>query len=155
MRLNTLIIALSLSITPATSFPPWRTPATFKASSSVLQPRGIIFRRSSPSDDNVGDELDLESMSRADLERLMADIGGPPLDTRAGLDEARDAIWCFLGDAQEEDLDAMCLTQLSALMVTLGGPAIADDTPVAEARDATWNFVESLDDGVFEYAPEP
>ena len=64
--------------------------------------------------DEAGDELDLEHMPREELVALMATLGGPPIDPGASADEARVAIWSFLGESQvEEDIDDMSLTQVT------------------------------------------
>ena len=103
----------------------------------------------SPDAADDGDEL-----SRKELDVLMDDIGGPPMAAGLSVDEARAAIWEYLGEAEEEDLERMCHTQLSALMVNLGGPLIDASIPIEQARDMAWAYVESLDDGVFEYEPD-
>ena len=101
-----------------------------------------------------GDELELDKLSRKELDVLMDDIGGPPMAAGLSVDEARAAIWEYLGEAEDEDLERMCHTQLSALMVNLGGPLIDASIPIEQARDMAWAYVESLDDGVFEYEPD-
>ena len=107
----------------------------------------------SPDAADDGDELELDKLSRKELDVLMDDIGGPPMAAGLSVDEARAAIWEYLGEAEEEDLERMCHTQLSALMVNLGGPLIDASIPIERARDMAWAYVESLDDGVFEYEP--
>ena len=108
----------------------------------------------SPDAADDGDELELDKLSREELDVLMDDIGGPPMAAGLSVDEARAAIWEYLGEAEEEDLERMCHTQLSALMVNLGGPLIDASIPIEQARDMAWAYVESLDDGVFEYEPD-
>ena len=108
----------------------------------------------SPDAADDGDELELDKLSRKELDVLMDDIGGPPMAAGLSVDEARAAIWEYLGEAEEEDLERMCHTQLSALMVNLGGPLIDASIPIEQARDMAWAYVESLDDGVFEYEPD-
>lgn len=107
MRLHALI-SLSLIVAPATGFAPWRSPSPvvlFKPSSARSSEAPSYGQRArDDDDDDGGDELDLEGMTREELETLMDEAGGPPLDARASLGEARDAILRFLGDAQEERL---------------------------------------------------
>jgi hypothetical protein len=97
-------------------------------------PRYCVAMRRSGGDsgdgDGDGDELDLEGMPREELIDLMSTLGGPPINAGASADEARLAIWNFLGDSQEEeDIDDMSLTQVSpqptlsievSLVVSLG-----------------------------------
>ena len=126
---------------------------SLRASSAKPDDRGD-FASPGGAEDDDGDELDLDSLSRAELDVLMDDVGGPPMAASLSDDEARAAIWEYLGEAEEEDLERMCHTQLSALMANVGGPLIEASTPIAQARDMAWAYVESLEEGVFEYQPD-